>query len=247
MFNFRDSNVTLKRIKDVALASTVAKEGSLMMSVLEDGVEKVAPCAGGAGEVPVGFSMLDNESFVDDVAVETITVPATAPYTVTLTNGNIAGTGPASYEVRVPGVTQNAAVGAGQFAVTNVSGGVLTFNVAQAGTSYTVTYRFNLTAAQALQRGLTGNTADGGPGQRAINNLSSAQFKQVTVMSGHGEIFTKEFDVLVDWSAAAPTIKTAAGGRVTIGGAGTTLTQVRVIKVPTEADPHLGLAIDMTA
>lgn len=247
MFNFRDSNTTLKRVKDVAAASSVAKEGSLMMSVLEDGVEKVQPCAGGAGEVPVGFSMLDNESFVDDVAVETITVPATAPYTVTLANGSIAGTGPASYEVRVPGVTQNAGVAAGQFAVTNAAGGVLTFNVAEAGTSYTVTYRYNLTAAQAIVRGLTGNTADGGPGQRAINNLSSAQFKQVTVMTGHGEIFTKEFDVLVDWSAAAPTIKTAAGGRVTIGGGGTTLTQVRVIKVPSESDPHLGLAIDMTA
>lgn len=242
MLNFRDSNTNMNRTRDIATGSTVPREGQVLVATLEAGVEKVKPCAGVASEKVVGFSMLDNETFVTDVVVQSVTIPSSAPYTIQLAHGLIAGTGPASYEVRVqPAVgadyAQNVAVGAAQFAVTDQANGILTFNVANAGVVLTVSYRYNLTALQAVQLH---------PGVRSPNNTASAQFMNCTVMSGHGQVYTKEFDASKDWSGT-PDIRTAADGKLTVGGAGTAIPadMLRVIKLPTTADAHLGLAINL--
>jgi len=255
MFNFRDSNTTLKRTKDVAAASTVAVEGALLIRALEGGVEKVKPSTGtGSGEIPVGFALLDNETFTQNVLVETVHVPAAGPYTVTLSHGLLAGTGPASYEVMVMPAsgtpyTQEAGAGATlKFEVTTAATGLLTFNAANAGVALTVQYRVNLLASEAQQQGMGLSTSDGGPGVRSINNTASAQFKSVTVYTGHGEIFTKEFDAAANWNSGVISTMPGNPGRLTMGGGGTDVSAfMRVIKVPTVDDPHLGLAINMTA
>jgi hypothetical protein len=241
MLNFRDSNTNMNRTRDVATGSTVSREGQCLVAVMEGGVEKVKPCAGTGSEVVVGFSMLDNETFLTDAVVESVTIPASSPYTIQLAHGNIAGTGPSSYEVRVqPAVgsdyTQNTSLASTRFYVSDATAGVLTFHSANAGVALTIYYRYSLMVLQAVQLH---------PGVRSPNNTASAVFQNCTVMSGHGQIYTKEYDASVDWSGT-PTIKTAADGKLTVGGGGTTITNVRVIKLPTTADSNLGLAINMT-
>jgi hypothetical protein len=238
MFNFRDSHTTLERSKDVATGSTVSAEGLVLVGVLEGGVEKVKPATGAGSEKVVGFSKLDNESLTHDSKVEVVTIPAVSPYTVQLSHGLVAGSGPTSYEARVnasAGVDwpQHATPNAQTFKVSDATAGVLTFNSADAGKTVTVYYRYQLTAVEATQLV---------PGVRSINNAAAAQLKQVTVMGGHGEVYTKEFDITKDYSTG--TLGTLAGGKITLS-AGTDLSALgwQVIKLPDASDAHLGLRI----
>lgn len=244
MFSFRDSHTSLERSKDVATGSTVTVEGGVLVGVLEGGVEKVKLATGAASEKVVGFSKLDNESLLYETKVENIKVPAVSPYTVKLSHGAISGSGPSSYEVRVVPVTtpgadfvQDGSGGhpvANEFKVSDAASGELTFHSSDAGETMTVHYRYTLTAVEAQQ--IT-------PGVRTINNAAAAQLKMCTVMGGIGEVYTKEFDVTKDYSTG--TLKTLAGGKLTIGGAGTDLSALgwQVIKLPDANDAHLGVRI----
>ncbi len=250
MFNFRDSNGTMRRQRDVALAATVAREGMLLVRTMEDGIEKVSPCSVAGSLLPVGFSVLDSENFTTDVVVEDVVVPSSGPYVVNLSNGNISGTGPASYLLSATVVggsalVQNAGVAAGQFAVTDAAAGELTFNSAQAGDTVTVIARVTLSAEEAEQRGAGADNSDGGPGRRSVNNTASSFWRKVTIMAGHGQVYTKEYDTTIaDWTAGP--LVTGADGRVTIGGGGTSLAAyMRVIQVPSSEDAHLGIAFDI--
>ncbi len=104
---------------------------------------------------------------------------------------------------------------------------------ARAGASLKVFYRRNLTSAQAQQKFW----------QRSVNNTASRNLGIVGVGGGFCEVYTHEFDMSVDWSAASPTFKTAAGGKITIGGGGTDVTSIvkRVVNVPSSDLPVLGL------
>ena len=240
MFNFRDSRTTLERSKDVLTGSTVDKEGAVMVGLLEGGVEKVKFATGAASEKVLGVSKLDNETLTHDSKVERVTVPAVSPYTVQLSHGLIAGSGPTSYEARVvlvsSGVSwaQNATPIAQTFLVSNATSGILTFNSADAGKVVDVYFRHQLTAVEATQII---------PGVRSVNNQAAAQLNQIVVMGGHGEIYTKEYDVTADFSTG--TLKTLANGKITMGGSGTDLAALGwvVIKLPDSTDAHLGLRI----
>ena len=239
MFNFRDSHTTLERSKDVATGSTVSAEGLVLVGVLEGGVEKVKPATGAGSEKVVGFSKLDNESLTHDAKVERVTIPSSSPYTVQLSHGLVDGSGPTSYEARVQLVSsgvdwaQHATPDAQKFKVSDATAGVLTFNSADAGKVVDVFYRYTLTAVEATQLV---------PGVRTINNAAAAQLKMVTVMGGHGEVYTKEFDITKDYSTG--TLGTLAGGKITLS-AGTDLSALgwQVIKLPDSVDAHLGLRI----
>jgi hypothetical protein len=240
MWNFSDSNGSLKRDLEVATGQSVAKEGALLVRVLEAGIQKVQPAAGSSTEIPVGFAVLDNENFSTDVRVESITVPSSGPYVVTLSHADIVGTSP-NCEVRVQPAsgsdyTQVAgAPAATQFQVSSASAGQITFNSAQAGAVLTVYYRFNLTVAEAALIN---------PGTRSPNNTASAMFKHVTVLSGHGEVYTKEYAANIDFSTG--TLKSAAGGLITMGGSGADLSALmHVIKLPSADDATLGLAFNL--
>lgn len=242
MWNYRDSKTSLKRSKDMITGLNVTAEGAVMCVALEGGVEKVKNSTGGASDVVIGFSELDNEVFTEDVKVEQHTVPAVSPYTVQLNHGALVGAGP--YEIRVTKVVagtdcvQNVAVGANQFYVTDVANGVVTFNVAQAGLLVEVIYRHTLTAVEATQLV---------PGVRPINNAAAAQLHSCTVLGGVGEVYTKEFDVTTDYRTGTLYTSGTVLGRLHMGssGGGTDVSSLmRVIKVPTVADPFLGVAIN---
>ena len=243
MFSFRDSHTTVERSKSVATGSTVPAEGVVLVGVLEGGVEKVKPATGAASEKVVGFSKLDNESLTFNVKVESVQVPAVSPYVVKLTHGSIAGTGPSTYDVRVQPATGSDYVqdGSGghpitlEFKVSDAAGGELTFHSSNAGVVLKVYYKYNLTALEASQIV---------PGVRSVNNTASAILNACVAMGGTGEIYTKEYDVTKDYSTG--TLKTLAGGKLTIGGSGTDVSALmRVIKLPDATDAHLGVAINV--
>jgi len=241
MFNFRDSHTSLERTKTVATGSTVTAEGVVLVGVLENGVEVAKMATGAASEKVLGFAKLDNETLTFGAKVEEVTIPATSPYTVTLSHGSLQGSGPSSYSVRVDNagsdMTQDGSIGhpaTTEFKVSDAAAGELTFNSAQAGDTVTVYYRYDLTAVEATQVL---------PGVRSINNGGSAALGQVTVMGGVGEVYTHEYDVTADFSTG--TLKTLANGVVTMGGSGTDLAALGwvVIKLPDTNDPALGLRI----
>lgn len=230
-----DSN--WKLVKDIVTGAEIAREGLLLQSTLEDGIEKVQ-VTDGSGDVCVGFSLSDNSSDTDAPFVQTMTVPATSPYTVTLSHTPM-GTAPtAEICVRTAAgvkLTQVADAGGslngtGKF---HVTGTTLSFHSADASVAHVASFRYALTAEQAKQLYY----------DRSVNNGMGALFGQVAVLMGSGQVFTYEYDDKVNWADSSLTVKSGADGIITLGGGGTDLTGiVRVISVPTAEDPALGLA-----
>jgi hypothetical protein len=152
-YELTKSHFSLILQKDVATGSVVAREGTVLQAVLESGVEKVKYATAGGTEKIIGFAISDNEDIATDVEVESITVPAAAPYTVQLGHLQLVGTGASAEAVVVTAagvpLTKVAGVpGAGEWSVVGTTG-VVTFNVAQVGLFYLIYYRYNLTVLEA--------------------------------------------------------------------------------------------------
>lgn len=224
MFNREKSDFTFPHEKDLAAGVAVSAEGMLLVGVMENGVEKVAPAAGAASEVAVGFS-LETRLYVDkEVGAKEITVPATAPYTVQLPVGGLI-TG----QVRIPGMTVGV-VADGVFAFT--AAGLLSFDAAQAGEKLTVFYKRTLTMVEARELYREGFLH---------NSRAFEVYGKVGVIAGKGIIYTDQIDMGADFTAGGA-LKTMAGGLVTVGGAGAALpAHVRVIEAPSLSSPFLGL------
>lgn len=245
-YDLKRSHFSLTLQKSVASGQVVDREGVLLRSVLEAGEERVQKADAGASTYALaGFAISDNETIGIIPVVESVTVPASpGPYTVQLLHTSLVGTAPnSSVRVQVVGgsdlTEENTGTpGAGQF-FPNVSTGLLTFNVAEAGSAVTVWYRANLTVAQARQRFF----------QRNINNEAGAIFNTVAVGGGTGEVYTAEYDTDVDWSTAIPgganAITSGADGVLTIGGGGTDLPGGKVVHVPDVDQPFLGVAFNL--
>ena len=93
-----------------------------------------------------------------DVNVESLTVPATAPYTVTLTNTPTSGTTLAVKDTAGTSYTSGSAAAAGVY---TIAGNTLTFDASAEGLTVDITYRWNITVAQAEFRygdGVAGRT-----------------------------------------------------------------------------------------
>ena len=231
--------------KNVASGSTVVEEGVCLVATLDasTGEEVVAMSAGGSGEVFVGWAIRDNADHATTSVVEEGTVPtAPAALTITLANNNLVASAPgngstANMRVECPvGTTltkvDGAVAGNGEVAVEPVTG-ILVFHSDESATAYRITYRYNLTVAEARLTFF----------QRNINNEAGALFGQLGVGMGIGEIYTDMFDNTKDWSAGtAPT--TGASGLITQGGNGH-LIDARVIHVPDVGNPMLGLAFQV--
>lgn len=239
-YDLKRSHFSLILEKKVATGSVVTEEGVVLVATLDatTGEEVVDLSAAGAGEVIAGFAIRDNADNATTSTVEEGTIPASGTLEIQLDNNNLVGTSPATQIRVVASVTGALTVVApgvpagGTVAVDDVTG-LLTFNVAQAGEDVVVTYRYNLTVAEARLLFF----------QRNINNEAGALFGQTGVGQGHGEIFTDQFDATVDWASAVD-VSSGAGGQVVEGGAGTAL-GARVVSVPNVNNPLLGLAFDI--
>lgn len=245
-YDLKRTHFSLSLQKDVATGQVIDREGVVLRSVLEAGEEKVQKADGGAATYAIaGFAVSDNETIGIIPVVEDFTVPAApGPYTVQLAHTSIVGPAAPNSSVRVMEVggsdlTEVAgAPGAAQFQP-NLTTGVLTFNVAQAGISIRVWYRANLTVAEARLRYF----------QRNINNDAGVLFSTVVVGTGTGEIYTAEYDTNDDWStgypAAANPVLTGADGILTLAGSGTAIPGAKVIHVPDLDQPYLGIAFNL--
>lgn len=220
------------REEDYPLATGVAlsEEGQCM--VLIDG-GSVQPSAAAANERFVGFSKLDDLAITTWKDVEELTVPAVAPFTVTLAERNlVAG------QIRIRDITNGVALtevggapAATQYSVVDATG-VITFNLAEAGVSVRIWYAYDLSAAQFQQRF----------GGRHINQGGHGIIDRVTILRGPGRVRTMQYNVtaVYEGSGAEPVqVTSGAGGLVTVGGAGDVIGYV--IKAPSAGDPYLTL------
>lgn len=208
----------------LTVGATVSEEGCGLVAVLEDGIEKVrCPVlpADAAAKV-AGFGVFRQKDFTVRPIVQSVVVPTAMPYTVQLDHQNI-----------VPGQIRcyDETAAAPVIPVVDPVHGVLTFLVGAAGHTVTVTYKYNMTMAEAKMLY-----------QEAPTNYPDPNyFSTVGVGKGKGRVFTTFFDAAVDFSAATA-IKLATGGMITDQtGAGPEVVGARVVQLPTATDPVLGL------
>jgi len=234
MIDIKRTFYTWSDTQEVAAGQTVSEEGQGLVAVMENGVEKVMPSAGGAGEVVVGFAMFRQTAFSTAALVEDHIVPTAAPYVVELGKQNlIAGQSRVLDVVAGTDLAVAAAppaVAAGEFLM-NDAAGTVEFNAAEAGKTVRVFYRYDLTVTEALQQFY----------EAPINHPNPNFFSQVGVGKGKGRVFTMIYDQAVDWSDPAVVPALMAGGMLTDGGAGPVVPNARVVNVPSPTDPYLGI------
>lgn len=227
--------------RPLAAGTVVEKEGLIMVSVLEDGVEKAAIAATAAGtDIPLGYSQTADSQPTQTTEVESVTVPsAPAALELDLRNQNLVTS-------RIRAVTAAglvltvdetfAGTPANDAVKVNLSTGRLKFHPDEAGATVTVTYLYNLTLTQSKQRF----------GERFINNRGlHAEHGFIEVAHGEGELYTDCFNSALNWGAGTA-ITLGNGGILTQGGAGPTLNAI-VVHVPSTDNPMLGIRFRFTA
>jgi hypothetical protein len=231
MIDLKRSHSDMRLSRLLAAGTVVEQEGVLLCAVLEDGVEKAALVASVSGsEKVIGFSMTGDSQPSQTSNVESFKVPSSGSYVAQLSKTNLV-LGKVRFVAAgsALAVITSGSPAAGQVLV-NHSTGALSFNAAEAGKSFVATYIYELTLSQSRAAF----------GQRHINNNGlHAEFGQVEVQAGHGELYTDQFDAAVDFSVN-PTLTLGDNGIVTVGGAGPEL-NASVVHVPNAENPLLGI------
>lgn len=207
--------------KALASGSVVADSGQAMIHAIQNGAQVVAPAAGAASEIFVGFSSLQTSA--------TPTVPATAVKVedidaVPATGIIIASKTPVTGTVSVQNAVTKATI-----AVVSVTGNSVDVGVGSAGLAVTLVYTHALTVTEA--RAIVGDIQPGGYSGHTYGQVGIGQ---------EGVIYTSVFNSAVNWNAATA-VKLAAGGKVTDQtGTGVAINAI-VIRVPSKDYPFLGL------
>jgi hypothetical protein len=232
--------------KNVTAGQTVVNEGAALVSVISAaGNETVQLSAGITGEKFSGFSQLDNATITTEVGVESHVVPATG--IIQLDKLNLLST---ANNLRVVCNSKDSAVGVATYAFIAYAGapttaqvavdytnGLLKFNAADIASTATIYYRRTVSALEVSQNYYS----------RSVNNQASAIFGQVGAITHDGQIFTDQYVINYDYSAVATgSLRTAATGLVGVSAAYGDVVG-NVIKIPTVADPFLGIAFAVDA
>lgn len=211
-------------------------EGVALTAIQTNGVlQATVPATAAGTDKFIGVSRSQWNTPTTAVKVETLTVDPSA-YTVTLSRA-IASTGAVLIKsgstVFTVGTTAPSGTGVAQ--VTTGSATV-TFHSTDASKTVTVTYRYNLTAAEAVA--LVG---DGIPGR------NPAQVTGTIDAIIRGTVVTSEFDASKDWSgwaAGTNIIVVGNNGQFTLAANATSNAAVpnaKVIEAPTAEMPFLTL------
>lgn len=232
MIDLKRTFYTWSDTQPVAIGKTVSEEGQGLVAILEGGVEKVYPSEAAPGEKIVGFAMFRQKTFATSAFVEDKIIPTAAPFTVELSNTNLIVGQFRAYSFAdmadflvVPGPAPLA----GQVVVDSVHGTLL-FNVADAGKTVRMYYRWTMTVPQSILHYYEAPT----------NMPDPNFFAQVGVGKGKGRLFTMYFDMSVVWDGAVvPAL--GADGRIVDGGVGPAIPNARVVSIPTPVDPYLGI------
>lgn len=231
------SKCTIVESVPVEVLSTIGtvEEGMAAIHVLENGRGKVRPSTGASGEIFRGVFLGNPTVSTSGRRVESLTVPAASPFTLTLAKTPV---GDPSVVVEAAGANARVVLAKAASASTTeyaISGSVVTVHSSFAGRKLTVTYEYSLTVAEAqLLPGI--NTL-------ARNDLGVAAAMGLITT---GEIFTTNYAPEVDWASFSSSnqIKLAANGRFTLGGSGGTIANAVVTKVPGVNDTTLGLYLN---
>jgi len=236
--DFTRSRFEWKRQFEVAATANIVEEGSLLQRIPDAaGLKEVVDLSTNAGSLrPAGISLQSRISATTFAWVEEVVVPSGAPYTVQLSKTNIIDSGggiaeAAAWDYNASAylnVVAGAPLGT-QFEVVPLTG-LTTFNVAEAGHSVRMIYRYNLTAIERdeLLR------------QSHVNRGAEDQFGLMTVAQGHCVVYTTMYDAQE---------KYLVGDQLTLDNnglfskSGATNFGV-VISVPTASDPYLGVEYD---
>ncbi len=230
MFDLTKTHYSEAREYAVKAGQTITEEAQLLVFVdnLAGGMA-VQPCAAGANQNYAGFALTDAMKVLTETVVETVTVPSGGG-TVFLGNTNIVS-GSERVVASVSGVLAEdcTVVGAAEYCIVDATGAI-TFNVAQQGENVTVTYRYNLTLQQSLERFH----------ERSVNNRAQDYFSSVSVLMGEGEILTSMFDTAVAYTVGA-LVYPAAAGKVSSAAGGAANAMGFVSKLPSTTDGLLGI------
>jgi hypothetical protein len=230
MFDLTKTHYTEAREYAVKAGQTITEEAQLLVFVdnLAGGMA-VQPCSTGAAQKYAGFALTDAMKVLTETVVDTVTVP-TGGGTVFLGNTNIVS-GSERVVASVTGVLTEdcASLGAGEYCLVDATGAI-SFVAAQQGETVTVTYRYNLTLQQSLERFH----------ERSINNRAQDYFSSVSVLMGEGEIFTSMFDTSVNYTIGS-LVYPAAGGKVSSVAGGASNALGFVSKLPSTTDGLLGI------
>lgn len=216
------------RERPVAPGVVIAEEGQLLIYVdAGDGTMAVRPSLGAAAEPVAGFAITDALKYATKTVQEVLTVPAGGG-TVSLRNTNIVAANSRAV-ASVTGVLAevSAAPVAAQFQMNNTTG-TITFNVAQAAQTVTVTYRFTPTLESTI---MTDH-------ERSINNRAQDFFSSVSVGGLEGEIFTTMYLTTAAYAVGA-VVYSGAGGLITSVAGGTVVGFVSAS--PGVSDGRLGV------
>jgi len=237
MINLQLSYSDDMKEKKLAPGVTIANEGTVLVSTLVDGEEKVRPSTGANTDVVVGFAWSNSIVPGTMVVTDEKTIPAiavAAASTIAIANGiagsfHIVGSTTASWTLVANAAAVNAA---GKFFYDESTGVLTVWNI-EAGEDITVTYRKNLTVIE--QQSLFGDPRP---------NLGAGDFfEQITVARGNGEIYTDQYDTSVDWSSATVAY-TGANGLLTSANT-STIAVGRIISRPSASNKFLGIAFNL--
>jgi len=234
MFDLMRSYFADLKERPVAAGASITEEGQLLVYVDGgDGTMAVQPCAAGADQAIAGFAITDAMKKLTDTVVETVTVPSSSPYTVTLSNANLVSGSTRAVASTTGVLTLDDASASGEYAVSLVNA-VVTFHSAQAGETVTVTYRYTLTMQESLSRFH----------ERSVNNRAQDYFSTVSVGAHEGEIFTTMFDTSAAYTVGA-LVYPAAAGKVSSAAGGASNAIGFVSQTPSVANGMLGVKFDL--
>jgi len=206
---------------------SVIAEGMAMVSVLEDGIEKIKPTAGEAAERFVGFSYGYTFRPLYKVIVERLVCPAASPYTATLkhtpVSGQIAITNGSTEQVAgTPG-----ALSANEY---SISSGVVTFHSGQASLTETITYKYSPSAQELMFEDHVLTTS-----------FTPSEMLQSIGCILKGEVWTDQYDAGTLWTATSTVKLSATTGLLTDTSSNGVTVSCVIVHIPTEDNPFLGI------
>lgn len=185
----------------------------------------VAPSAGAAAEEVVGVLWLSETRQAESPILEELSVPAAAPYTLTLREVPTAVPGEVSaYDATTLAsitVVSGTSPGAGEIAI-DAANKLVTAHSALAGDDIVIMYRFAISAAELERRA----------GRRSVNQGAEGLYGQVTIVYGNCTLFLSNFDTEDAFQLAASVdVLSGADGKLSLDGSGTSF--ARKVQRPT--------------
>jgi len=223
MLSFDKTRIFRSVERKTATGTTITAEGQALVLDVTAGLGTVKPSTGAALEQFMGFSLAQQLTIDVFPFIDTFTVPAAAPLTITLPHTPLAGT------IRI--VETGASALLADPADYSVVGKVVTF-VANAGDTVSIAFRYNPTVLQAKQ--FQGDILPGGAAALVLDSVGVIEV---------GDVYTSEYDTLSDFTVNPPRLYLGANGVITTVSGGVELVGARVIEAPVAGYPFLGVRI----